>query len=109
MGGIMETKRMIGLRIRELRKKAGLSQEAVAERAGITSKHLSSIELGKENPTIDTYSKLASVFDIEIRDLFDFGHQIKGKEIQKVLSRVLKNASETELRLFLKFINTIRR
>jgi len=43
--------RVLGERIRELRKDSALSQEALAERAEIHVNHLRRIELGQANPT----------------------------------------------------------
>jgi len=51
--------RVLGERIRELRKDAGLSQEALAERAEIHVNHLRRIELGQANPTYLVLLRLA--------------------------------------------------
>jgi len=62
----MEVKQLIGLRIKNLRRSKGLSQEELAEKMGISPKYLSSIERGKENPTLDTFIKLAEALNIVI-------------------------------------------
>lgn len=103
----MNTKRLIGLRIKELRRKRGLTQEEVAAQADITAKHLSSIELGKENPTLDTFLKLSSVLKVELWELLNYGHEIKRKELQAKLTTRLKSLKEEELKLVYKFMNTI--
>jgi transcriptional regulator with XRE-family HTH domain len=51
--------RSLGERVRELRKDAALSQEALAERAEIHVNHLRRIELGKANPTYLVLLRLA--------------------------------------------------
>ena len=51
--------RVLGERIRELRKDAVLSQEALAERAEIHVNHLRRIELGQANPTYLVLLRLA--------------------------------------------------
>ena len=45
-------KQGIGLRIKELRAKKSLTQEALAEKVGINPKYLSNIERGKENSSL---------------------------------------------------------
>lgn len=105
----MELKKLIGLRIKELRKKKQLSQEQVTAYADITTSHLSNIESGKENPTLDTFLKLASAFDIKLNELFDFGHLLKKKELQQIIKDTANKASEDELRLIVKFINTLEK
>jgi transcriptional regulator with XRE-family HTH domain len=54
-----KTLRTLGERIRELRKAAALSQEALAERAEIHVNHLRRIELGQANPTYLVLLRLA--------------------------------------------------
>ena len=46
-------------KIRELRKKKGLSQEKLAERSKIHFTYLNDIELGRRNPTLKTINKIA--------------------------------------------------
>ncbi len=103
----METKKLIGLRIKELRKKRKLSQERLAEFAAITAAHMSNIETGKENPTIDTVSRLALALDINVADLFEFQHLSSRRELQKIIVDTAKKAHDDELRLIVKFIKTM--
>ena len=56
----MDTKRLIGARIKSLRRGRGLTQEKVAEKTGISVNYLSRIERGLENPTLDPASVGAS-------------------------------------------------
>jgi len=71
--------RKLGERVRYLRKRTGLTQAELSERAGIYD--VGEIERGKKiragrreqpNPTLDTLFKLARALGVEIRDLFDF-------------------------------------
>jgi transcriptional regulator with XRE-family HTH domain len=103
----MDDKKLIGIRLRELRKKHGYSQERVAELANMASNYLSRIEMGKENPTVDTFLKLAHVYKVELWELLNYGHEIKRKEIESRISIIAKSAKEEDLRLILKFINTL--
>lgn len=49
----------LGAVIRELRSKKGMTQEALAQGAGITVAHLSAIERGHANPTWATVVAIA--------------------------------------------------
>lgn len=61
---------MLSSNIKKLRKKHNLSQEQLAQKAGITYSTLIKIESGSNsNPTLDTLTKLASVFKIKIDEL----------------------------------------
>jgi XRE family aerobic/anaerobic benzoate catabolism transcriptional regulator len=50
----------LGKAIRELREKRGMTQEAVAHEAGITTATLGVIERGKSNPTWATVKGIAA-------------------------------------------------
>lgn len=62
--------KIIGERIRKLRKVHGLSQEKLAERAGIDRSHMGFIEQGRRQPTIATLQKLTKVLGISLEELF---------------------------------------
>ncbi|MFA5388227.1 MAG: helix-turn-helix transcriptional regulator [Candidatus Omnitrophota bacterium] len=60
-------------RIRELRKKKGLTQEELSELAGIDYKHIQLLESKKASaPKVDTLEKLAKAFKIPLSKLLDF-------------------------------------
>ena len=54
-----DVKKLIGNRIKTLRRARGMSQEELAETISMNTKYLSSIERGKANPTLDTFMKMA--------------------------------------------------
>jgi len=61
---------MLAANIKKLRKKHHLSQEQLAQKAGITYSTLIKIESGSnKNPTLETLTKLANVFKIKIDEL----------------------------------------
>ncbi len=63
--------RQIGARVRHLRQKRGLSQEAFAERCDIHRTYIGAIERGEKMMTISTASKLASALGLSLAQLFD--------------------------------------
>jgi len=63
---------MLAENIKKLRKKHQLSQEQLAQKAGITYSTLIKIESGaNKNPTLETLTKLASVFEVKIDELVE--------------------------------------
>ena len=56
--------------IASARKNAGLTQECVAEKLGVTGSAVSQWENGKTNPRLDTFAKLASILNVTIDELF---------------------------------------
>ncbi|MFH1015013.1 MAG: helix-turn-helix transcriptional regulator, partial [Nitrospirota bacterium] len=103
------TKELLGARIKELRKAKGLSQEELSEKVGIDSKHLSRIEVGKSYPSLDTLERIANALNVEIKDLFEFMHLSRKRDLTDNISKLLKEADEDKLRLSLKIIRAIVR
>lgn len=57
----------IGKRLKEYRKKAGLTQQAVADKANISRSHYASLESEKYKPSLDTLTNIANVFGVDVR------------------------------------------
>lgn len=68
---MQDTKKLLGQRIKELRKLNKLTQEELAEAVGIDPKHLSSIETGRNSPTLLTLEKISGALNVQIKTLFD--------------------------------------
>ena len=60
----------LGHRIRELRNKAGISQEAFALSIGLDRTYLASVEAGKRNITLRNIKKIADGLGLSLSDLF---------------------------------------
>jgi transcriptional regulator with XRE-family HTH domain len=61
----------IGRRVAEIRLKLGLTQDALAEKAGVTGGYIRQIEGGWKNMRVDTLCKIADVLECQTRDLFE--------------------------------------
>lgn len=58
-------------KVRELREKAGLSQEELSEKSGVSRTIISGLESGKiKNSTVITLKKIADALGVQIADLF---------------------------------------
>lgn len=69
MGPSEQPQPALGKAIRQLREERGVSQEALAYAAGVTSGTLSLIERGLSNPTWGTTKGIAAALDVSIADL----------------------------------------
>ncbi|MBD0370007.1 MAG: helix-turn-helix transcriptional regulator [Pyrinomonadaceae bacterium] len=58
--------KMFGQRVREERLKRGLSQEALAEKAGMHRTYIGMIERAEKNVTLINIEKIAHALDVEI-------------------------------------------
>ena len=63
------TQQDLGNIISELRKKAGLTQQELANRISVTNKAVSNWERGVSYPDTDSIMKLAEIFEISIEEL----------------------------------------
>lgn len=59
----------LGEAIRQLREQKGLTQEAIAHDAGITTATLGVIERGLSNPTWATVKGIAAAVDVSISEI----------------------------------------
>jgi transcriptional regulator with XRE-family HTH domain len=56
-------------KMREIREKQGLSQQELADRAGVVKSTIYEAEVGRRIPRIQTLEKLADALGVEIVDL----------------------------------------
>ena len=59
----------MAMRLKTLRKARGMSQEALAERAGISRTFLARLETARQDPTLSTLEKLAKALKVPIEKL----------------------------------------
>ncbi len=104
----MKTKELIGVRLKRLRKGRKLSQEALAEKVGISSKYVSSIERGKENPTLDVMIKLAHALRVEMEEIFAISHdESNPKKLRDSVNRLLKEADGDKLQMVVRLLRGV--
>jgi transcriptional regulator with XRE-family HTH domain len=60
----------VGRRVRQLRIRAGMTQERLAERAEISVSFLSMIERGERSPHLETLERLALGLEVPVEELF---------------------------------------
>ncbi len=104
----MDTKILLGRRIKTLRNRLHLTQDELSEKMDISPKYLSNIERGKENPTLDTLVRLSQSLKVEIWELFLIEQEnpdIRG--LQKKIERLLQEAGSEQLRLVIKFLRSV--
>lgn len=75
-----ELKKLIALRIKHLREKNGLTQEAFGEKIGVDTTTVGNIENGKTFPSFETICKIAYAFNLEPNNFFDFINYHSNKE-----------------------------
>ncbi len=66
----MDIKVQFGQRLRELRKKAGFSQEKFSFECNLDRTYIAGIETGKRNLSLENIEKIAKALKISISELF---------------------------------------
>lgn len=97
----MDICEVVGRRLRELRTLKGLSQEEMAELAGVNAKYYSEVERGKRNMTIRVMEKIVTNLGITLEEFFRFPPNLRlsplGEEVVALVISVLKSKDEKSL------------
>lgn len=65
----MDVRKRVGENVRRLREKRGVSQEELADSAGLHRTYVSGVERGVRNPTIVVLERFAIALDVELSAL----------------------------------------
>lgn len=68
----MDIKLLVGKRVKELRNKLGVSQEELADLAGLDRTYITSVESGRRNISIVNIEKLANALKVTVKEFFEF-------------------------------------
>ena len=95
-----DVKRLIGDRIRQLRKERGLSQEKLGYESELHCTHIGSIERGQKNWSIDTLIKVAKGLNVEVSDLLNFPMPpADAKKMKKLLVEDISTSSPETIKI----------
>lgn len=91
--------KLIGERIRILRKFNKMSQEELAQVANLHPTYVGQLERGEKNATIETLGKVASALNIAVGDLFKFGNSnvSDDNKIQELINLLHTISSEDQV------------
>ncbi|WP_010503540.1 helix-turn-helix domain-containing protein [Paenibacillus elgii] len=75
--------KMVGQRIRDLRRQTGLSQEELGEKAGFHFSYIGGVERAEKNITLVNLQKIADALGVPINDLFVYSKYTSNKNNDK--------------------------
>lgn len=102
-----DRKKMLGARIKELRKRKNLSQNKLSEKISIESNYLSRIEVGASYPSLEVLERIADALKVEMKTLFDFAHHDAEATTPRGIEAVLAGASREDLKLIYKLVDAV--
>jgi transcriptional regulator with XRE-family HTH domain len=65
----MDMRKLVGRNVRLFREERGLTQEQLSERSGFSQQYISTLEVGRRNPTVITVYELAQALGVDFLDL----------------------------------------
>ena len=97
----------LGRRIRSLRVSRELSQDALAEKSGMSVKHLGKIERGTVNASIQCLTAIAKAFDMPLRDILETEHEQGREELLAELAASLTRLSLRDVRIVYRLVTIL--
>jgi transcriptional regulator with XRE-family HTH domain len=106
---VEDVKRLIGERIRKLRKERGLSQEELGWKSDLHYTHIGSIERGEKNWSIDTLVKVAGGLNVTVNDLLALPSKPEDiKNLKKAIIAEVNESSPGALKIFSDMVRGIK-
>lgn len=91
-------KNKLGLRIKELRVANNLTQEKLSELVGMDRTNLTRIESGKHFPNAENLEKFASALNVNVSELFNYGHLKNRDELIKAINNNISHFEIDKIR-----------
>ncbi len=103
----MDNKKLLGKRIKTIRKHRGLTQEKLSELIGIETGSLSGIESGRFFPSLHILDKMSEVLDVELVEFFKFPTIDISQNIDEELKNIIKDQNAQNKVLIYKIIKSV--
>ena len=95
---VMDKKKLLGSRIRELRQRKRITQEQLSELISVDPATVSKIENGKNYPTMNNLENIVDVLECSFTDVFDFEHkETTSNLIEKINIIMINNPEQIEV------------
>lgn len=98
----------LGQRIKEIREGQNMKQVKLAEIIEMEPSNLSKLENGNQLPREENIERIAKALNIEVKDLFDFGHFKTRQELLDFIIGILQSSNKKELEFIYKFITGLK-
>ena len=99
-----EIARKLGLRIKELREKQGLTQLKLAEILDMEASNLSKIERGIQIPKEESLEKISSALNVDVKELFNYTHIVNKKDLISKINILLESSNEETLQRYYRIL-----
>ncbi len=100
----MDNKKLLGKRIKEIRKFKHLTQEQLSEMIDIETSSLSGIESGRFFPSLHVLDKIAGVLEVELVEFFRFSSVDIPKDLDTEIISIINSLSDRDKQIIYKFL-----
>ncbi len=98
----------IGKRIKIARIKKNFTQEAVADKIGITPQHVSNIETGNSSVSLPTLVAIANMLSVSVDELLCDTVIVSKAVFEKEASEIFNDCNEYEVRVLVDVLRTTK-
>lgn len=102
------SKEYIAKILKNARKRSKLKQSQLAEKIGISEKHLSKIETGKNYPALDNFLKMAEILNLSLND-FGLNAPAKTSPRRQRLQKIINTSSDEQIEIYLDMIDILQK
>lgn len=108
--------------LRQLRIKAGMSQEELANKLGLAKSTISMYESGSREPSLEILEAIADIFNVDMNtltdskksaalsdELQDYLEELKNREEMRMLFSLAKGATKEDVMQAVKIIEALRK
>lgn len=108
--------------LRQLRNNAGMSQEELAKRLGMSKSAISMYESGSREPSLEILEAIADIFNVDMNTLTDskrsfelddelqeYLEELKNREEMRMLFSLAKGATKEDVMQAVKIIEALRK
>ncbi|CCY24785.1 MAG: helix-turn-helix transcriptional regulator [Brachyspira sp.] len=99
-----DNKKLLGKRIKELRRNKGYTQEQLSELVGIETSSLSGIESGRFFPSLHVLDKMANVLRIQLADFFNFFTVDIPENLDEEISNIISSQDNNNKKIIYKLL-----
>lgn len=106
--------KLVGERIRQLRKAQKMSQEELGELASLQSSYIGGVERGERNVSLETLEKIINALNISYSEFFRFGEigtstKLAKEELIEVFSGELLTRDISDVKKIFEIYNIIQK
>lgn len=103
--------RLVGKKIREIRRSQEISQEKLAEMCGLHINYIGGLERGERNVTLLSLEKVSAELGVSISELFSYVQELdqvdeNNKPMQELV-KLLLNRSEKDIRFVTRLLKDL--